>query len=108
MTRRNSIHNETYNQKLTFTLKHYIFFEKLGILLRKPLYLITMRYERASFTKLERLRSKNTVDIPQNRYIRTIKGKFKIQWQDWRVGMRKRSMFLILAKLLDHFQNFRN
>lgn len=52
--------------------------------------------------------SKNTVDIPQNRYIRTIKGKFKIQWQDWRVGMRKRSMFLILAKLLDHFQNFRN
>ena len=108
MTRRNFIHNETYNQKLAFTLKHYIFFEKLGILLRKPLYLITMRYERASFTKLERLRSKNTVDIPQNRYIRTMKGKFKIPQQDWRVGKRKRSTFLILAKFSDHFQNFRN
>ena len=64
--------------KISLHFKTLHFFEKLGILLRKPLYLITMRYERASFTKLERLRSKNTVDIPQNRYIRTMKGKFKI------------------------------
>ena len=31
MTRRNSIHNETYNQKLAFTLKHYIFWKTRNI-----------------------------------------------------------------------------